>query len=1576
MIQRKKSLQKILKETLTLRGKFDVFDKLYHPNPAFRSEAIKYLTNNFANLRDGEQEMIKTSVLDRLNDNNVNVVKETLSLIKKIPILHTESLRQSLIQLLTKYPSMGKQHLDFFDEVALMLCEISEPEHLDSFNAIFVKLLPKQQKQFAVAKKLIETQFIQKSVILKLKSDLSFQKKPNEFCDNILNSLCNNNLKLVGDFVSAITKTPVQQLSSLYKYIAMLILSHILPKESPIEITSEVVEIFIIYYKSTNKRSDKGKLAYQQHIKRARKGLFPTDGFLSCLRSIIYKTKKPQSDIGKLDLSQNAPFERYFVLLTDLLLQKHELFKKYAKDFLDYFCGGLVTTTCFLLNVAQSGNEALSADGKLACVSSVLEILTDNTQSDIDSAINETLVPLLLVFILDESKVIREVAIDIVALLSQTNEGLYTRVLKKLVEQKEELVLDEEQLPLIIFNVLTSNSDNKVVLAELSRVLNSLVEAVCNDKNPIYLKAALLKLLSHINNVDIFQKTSKLAFDILRLNVSLNKTQSGIVRANILRLDPSIARNIKLNSNIWNLIETAIKSDTITMTSDNLTTCPCVLVLNQLDKEFCRNLPNEIAEELLNLIIGQVTIAQNLDVQPAASHLFKHIDLDAKLILQHFIKMRDVQSPKLDLNKLKRRISVVPTIDILDTLEWRKGVAILEFIQDKKKITNIELILPLLFEILKKCLDFDEQAAVEYPKQLLLSSILHFCAKLEENQAVKEESFNIETIVQCIRASQNPQTHHHALLVLAHLAQVIPAQVLHHIMAIFTFMGSSVLRHDDSYSYQIIAKIIDTVIPILIQDNEKETIAKVLRVFVDVLLDVPEHRRVPLYKQLLENVGVKDNLYVFLLLVFEAHTIHGSVKGKNEDPMRRLDIATTFCHQFPPDSVIHTCIELVKFLKMIPDEFDNEKFTSFLNIQFKTPKQFRHFKYTLVTFIANLLSSKQFVNQVAELTNESVLALETLFKDMVIGILTFIQRISKVAQKNENGPQAQYWKILLHHSYDILDGVNALLTPQMFLLVIKGLMLHSLPTVRRRALELLNSKLQHNIVFFQEECDSEEIFNIVPPIIGIIRNLNEEDNDEVIVQTALLSLKLLVRILAPKYPEKFSDILDLITDLIKSKVAEGNVLASLILCLAEMCVNMRARAISNLPNFMPSLLKVIRSEKQQLGPSLLLLASVTALLKIIDTLPLFLSPYLEKLLCELSMLSSRFQNDTTEDKAVPVVNKLTVLKEKIGDLIPPRVLIPAIEQSYGKLIERKCYSAIGPLMDMLGKNLDNLKSPDINQNLPELTNFFLNALQFRSGNDINLEDANLIEDQIIKALVKLILKLSESHFRPLYYKLFDWAIRSEVKTERVITFYALSSCIAQSLKGLFVLFAGHFLNNAAQILDSCNTVKNQEGYYLDKEGSNTLLLENVLKTLLYVFSFDNQKFINRDRFEVLMQPLVDQLENTLGGIEKLEMRNEQLVTPCIVHFAVATADDALWKQLNYQILLKMRHTLPNIRLVALNCLTEIVKKLGEDFLPLLPETIPFLAELLEDEEEHVEKACKTAVHEMERVLGENLQKYF
>ncbi len=51
-----------------------------------------------------------------------------------------------------------------------------------------------------------------------------------------------------------------------------------------------------------------------------------------------------------------------------------------------------------------------------------------------------------------------------------------------------------------------------------------------------------------------------------------------------------------------------------------------------------------------------------------------------------------------------------------------------------------------------------------------------------------------------------------------------------------------------------------------------------------------------------------------------------------------------------------------------------------------------------------------------------------------------------------------------------------------------------------------------------------------------------------------------------------------------------------------------------------------------------------------------------------------------------------------------------------------------------------------------------------------------------------------------------------------------------------------------------------------------------------------------------------QVSNTMGGSECYSKRVETNLVPCLSHFAVAAGKDSLWKPLNYQLLLKTKHS--------------------------------------------------------------------
>ena len=63
--------------------------------------------------------------------------------------------------------------------------------------------------------------------------------------------------------------------------------------------------------------------------------------------------------------------------------------------------------------------------------------------------------------------------------------------------------------------------------------------------------------------------------------------------------------------------------------------------------------------------------------------------------------------------------------------------------------------------------------------------------------------------------------------------------MLHNVMPIFTFMGASVVRKDDSYSFEVITKTLDTVIPALIQVCDYCSFLALTALVDNTLLDLP-----------------------------------------------------------------------------------------------------------------------------------------------------------------------------------------------------------------------------------------------------------------------------------------------------------------------------------------------------------------------------------------------------------------------------------------------------------------------------------------------------------------------------------------------------------------------------------------------------------------------------------------------------------------------------------------------------------------------------------------------------------------
>ena len=65
-----------------------------------------------------------------------------------------------------------------------------------------------------------------------------------------------------------------------------------------------------------------------------------------------------------------------------------------------------------------------------------------------------------------------------------------------------------------------------------------------------------------------------------------------------------------------------------------------------------------------------------------------------------------------------------------------------------------------------------------------------------------------------------------------------------------------------------------------------------------------------------------------------------------------------------------------------------------------------------------------------------------------------------------------------------------------------------------------------------------------------------------------------------------------------------------------------------------------------------------------------------------------------------------------------------------------------------------------------------------------------------------------------------------------------------------------------------------------------------------------------------------------------------------------------------------------VRLRVLQIISSFLDKKGENYLSVLPDSAPLMAEALEDDDVRVEKSCQKLMKKMEEVFGHSVESYF
>ncbi|RUS79382.1 hypothetical protein EGW08_012842 [Elysia chlorotica] len=644
-----------------------------------------------------------------------------------------------------------------------------------------------------------------------------------------------------------------------------------------------------------------------------------------------------------------------------------------------------------------------------------------------------------------------------------------------------------------------------------------------------------------------------------------------------------------------------------------------------------------------------------------------------------------------------------------------------------------------------------------------------------------------------------------------------------------------------------------------------------------------------------------------------------------------------------------------------------------------TPKHLRHFKFASVYALNQLMAGPYVVAQLSETDPSTYLAS---YQKLLETCLQWISKVTESLQHHMEDTSRRYWKLLLHKSHDLLDTLVNLLPDSMFFEVVSGLMSHNLTLVQRRAMELLNAKLlQQRETAVAEQSMLLSMVGKLHTIASscLIKSKKESVGEENLVngQTALYSLKILCRMLGQAHHKHFTEVLLLCVKALADHSDNGSVSSSAMLCIAEIVSAAKTHILEHLSVFMPLFVAQLQSDTIT-QHDVLLLATITSLHKVIEVLPLFLSPYLQDIFTQVCIINSLIGTDSDVRKPM-VSQKLKLISGTLATATPTRTFLPVVEKSFVAM-EDKMASCAECAMSMLKEHIVTMSREDMTTFSQDLLKFFFVCFEIRiSHTEVHEQELDQVEGCVIEAFVTLVFKLSEAQFKPMLLQIYNWASEEDVSHERVLFFYRLCNSLAEKLKSLFTLFAGHILKHSAQMLDENNKSKSKCRFFGKGKSARTKssnLVQYVAGCLQKTFAHDTEGFMNKERFDIVMQPLVDQLENELGNPSTSEDRALNYIVPCITSLAAAARDDSLWKDLNYQILLKTRHQNPKVRMWALAAVDAFHKELGEDYTQLVPEAIPFMAELMEDESDEVEKYTQKVLAAMEVSVGENLQEYF
>ncbi|XP_042487302.1 uncharacterized protein At3g06530 [Macadamia integrifolia] len=882
--------------------------------------------------------------------------------------------------------------------------------------------------------------------------------------------------------------------------------------------------------------------------------------------------------------------------------------------------------------------------------------------------------------------------------------------------------------------------------------------------------------------------------------------------------------------------------------------------------------------------------------------------------------------------------------------------------------------------------------------------------------------FDIKLLVECARAAKDAVTRNHVFSLLSSIAKFSPDKILDHILDILTVIGESAVTQSDSHSQRVFENLISAVVPCWL--SKTDNVEELLQVFTNVLPAVAAHRRLTIMVYLLRILGVKSCLASLLFLLFRSLVSRTFTSFSNGSTYTTGDFVSVIQKEWEYIFALqvceqYSCMIWLPSLVMLLQQIGTADQSQVQFMELLCAMHFIRYKLQDTELVFKLESGEE---------SEDIQKILGALVEQVVLHLQLINTRSK--QLNVPIGIRKEMKECMHTSLRIITKG---MIPSAFLKCITLLLGHVDINVKKKALGLLcetvkyramktkskersNSHQNSSYSWLHLDRNACEAFDKLSAEIVQLIDDSTDDSDTPFKLAAISALD----VLANQFPSNksiFSKCLASVSKHIGSSNFAFS--ASCLQSTASLINVLGPRALADLPHIMGNLSNrvhevspcVATQSKDNLDRTVigfsgfkesLLMSILVTLEAVIDKLGGFLNPYLGDII-DIMVLHPEYASGSD----LKMKLKADVVRKLLTEKIPVRLTLPPLLKIYPGAI-KSGESSLSTSFEMLANLVGVMDRSSVGSNHAKIFEQCLLALDLRRQRPVSVKNVDAVELSVINAMVVLTMKLTETMFKPLFIRSLEWA-ESEVEgnggmegrnLDRAISFYRLINKLAEQHRSLFIPYFKFLLESCTRYLtdggdaqislsQKRKKAKVQDAKSDKKLGKGvlspgqwhlrTLILSSFHKCFIY--DTGSQKFLDSSNFQVLLKPIISQLvAEPPASLEEFPhlpsiQEVDDILVACVGQMAVTAGSDLLWKPLNHEVLMQTRSDKIRSRILGLKIVKYLLDHLKEEYLVLLPESIPFLGELLEDVESSVKSLAQEILKDMETLSGESLRQY-